>query len=365
MKITVISPFLILFFGISTNLDQRNNISFGDTSCVEHDLTCAGNIIPSRVRFIKNDQSILSTTVAHIEEDMIFIKGGKFLMGSSNFGDALPIHQVEIDDFLIDPHEVTNAQFARFVAETGYITVAERPLDPADFPGVDLSLLVAGSAVFTVPDGVVNGLNNHLQWWRYIPGASWQHPEGPHSNIDTRANHPVVHVAFEDALSYAKWAGKRLPTEAEWEYAAKGNTHLDEEYYWGTDLKKNGLWQANIFQGDFPSRNTTEDGYNTTAPVGSFPANGYGLYDMSGNVWEWCNDYYQPKYDAINMKNPQGPSTSYDPQEPNVEKRVQRGGSFLCSDMYCERYKGGARGKGEISSTSNHVGFRCVKDVSH
>lgn len=293
---------------------------------------------------------------------MILIRGGNFRMGSARFQDAKVIREVELSSYWIDEHEVTNAQFALFVAETGYVTVAERALDPVDFPGVDPSILVAGSAVFSAPV-TTQGLDNHLQWWQYVAGASWKHPEGPGSTVVGRENHPVVHVAYEDAEAYARWAGKRLPTEAEWEYAAKGGTHVDEEFYWGGDLKQAGVWQANIFQGQFPGGNTGEDGYETTSPVSSFSANGYGLYDMSGNVWEWCSDYYRPEYNSDDRKNPKGPSSSYDPQEPGLVKRVQRGGSFLCNDQYCERYKAGARGKGEINSPTNHIGFRCVKDV--
>jgi formylglycine-generating enzyme len=300
-----------------------------------------------------------------IEKDpakMILLEGGTFEMGSSRFNDAAAVHRVELSPYWIDEHEVTNAQFARFVQETGYVTVAERPLDPNDFPGVDPAILVPGSAVFQAVNPV-GGLQDHTAWWQYVAGASWQHPEGPQSTILGRENHPVVHVAYEDAAAYAQWAGKRLPTEAEWEYAAKGGEHTSAEFYWGSDLKHNGVWQANIFQGKFPEGNSKEDGYETTAPVKSFPANAYGLYDLSGNVWEWCADFYQPSYDVAQTNNPKGPSLSYDPQEPDAVKRVQRGGSFLCSDQYCERYKAGARGKGEISSTTNHVGFRCVKDV--
>ena len=293
---------------------------------------------------------------------MVFVKGGTFVLGSSRLADAQPVHEVSISDFWIDEHEVTNAQFAAFVKATGYLTVAERELNPADYPGVDPDLLVPGSAVFSPPHHV-QGLHNYIQWWQYVAGASWKHPEGPGSTLAGRENHPVVHVAYEDAAAYAKWAGKRLPTEAEWEYAAKGGTHIDAVYYWGDTLKKDGAWQANIFQGTFPTTNSKEDGFEGTAPVKTFPPNGYDLYDMTGNVWEWCSDYYQPSYNTQDRSNPKGPSSAYDPQEPGQVKRVQRGGSFLCNDQYCERYKAGARGKGEVNSPTNNVGFRCVKDV--
>jgi len=292
---------------------------------------------------------------------MVYIEGGKFRMGSENFPDAMPIHEVEVGPFWMDEHEVTNAQFAAFVRATGYLTVAERPLDPRDFPGVAPAMLVPGSAVFSPPKNV-RGMENYLQWWAYVPGASWRHPEGPESSIAGRENHPVTQLAYQDAEAYAKWAGKRLPTEAEWEYAAKAGKHTDETYYWGTEKKENGRWLANIFQGDFPVRNTKEDGFETTAPVKSFPPNAYGLYDMEGNVWEWCSDFYRPDYYAKSpADNPKGPADAYDPQEPGAVKRVQRGGSFLCNDQYCERYKAGSRGKGEVDSPTNNVGFRCVK----
>jgi len=296
---------------------------------------------------------------------MILVEGGTFLMGSSNFEDSKPLHRVELHSFYMDEHEVTNAQFAAFVKETGYVTVAERELDPKDFPEVDPKMLVAGSAVFSKPKEL-NSLNNYLMWWEYVPGANWQHPEGPNSSIKNKMNHPVVQVAYEDAAAYAKWAGKRLPTEAEWEYAARArNDANDDLYYWGKDLKPHGQWIANIYQGQFPIQDSKEDGFEGTAPVKSFQANALGLYDMEGNVWEWCADLYRPDYyQHSTIANPKGPQDSYDPQEPNLEKRVQRGGSFLCNDQYCERYKAGSRGKGEVNSPTNNVGFRCVKDIN-
>ncbi|PRD44119.1 formylglycine-generating enzyme family protein [Sphingobacterium haloxyli] len=294
---------------------------------------------------------------------MVLIAGGTFLMGSSNFPDAQPMHQVKLSSFYMDEHEVTNRQFKTFVDATGYVTVAERPLDPNEFPGVEPNMLVPGSAVFAAPNEV-KSLGNYMQWWQYIPGANWKHPEGPDSSIEGKENHPVTQLAYQDAEAYAKWVGKRLPTEAEWEYAAKAGKHKDETYYWGNEKKEDGKWLTNIYQGDFPSRNTKEDGFETTAPVKSFPPNAYGLYDMEGNVWEWCSDFYRPDYYAYGKKiNPKGPTDSHDPQEPGLIKRVQRGGSFLCNDQYCERYKAGSRGKGEINSPTNNVGFRCVKDI--
>lgn len=295
------------------------------------------------------------------KNEMVFIKGGHFIMGSKDFADALPLHGVTVNNFWMDAHEVTNAEFALFVKATGYITVAERKLNPADYPGVPADKLVPGSAVFTPPSQKVS-LDDPLQWWQYVPGASWKHPQGPASNLQGKQNDPVVQVCYLDAAAYAKWAGKRLPTEAEWEYAALGGKP-GQKYYWGNELKPGGHWAANIFQGSFPEGNTAEDGYTTLAPVKSFPANAYGLYDMEGNVWEWCSDLYRPDYYKSSAAiNPKGPKTSFDPDEPGAEKHVQRGGSFLCSDAYCIRYKAGSRGKGETSSAGNNLGFRCVKD---
>ena len=321
--------------------------------------TCAMEAIPSK----GGTQSLASSIQGKDFVRMILVEGSKFKMGSDYFEDAKPSIEVEVSSFYIDEHEVTNAQFQKFVDETNYLTVAERPLDPKEFPGVDPALLVAGSAVF-VGNLRAQDLDNALSWWEYIPGACWKHPEGPKSSIIRRENHPVVHIAYEDAQAYAKWAGKRLPTEAEWELAAKANNHKDEDYYWGDELKKDGRWMANTYQGAFPKKNAMLDGFDGTAPVKSFSANNIGLYDMVGNVWEWCSDFYRSGYDANAPKvNPQGPSDSHDPQEPGLVNRVQRGGSFLCVDSYCERYKAGGRGKGEINSTTNNVGFRCVKDI--
>ena len=297
-------------------------------------------------------------------KDMVWIPGGTFTMGTDNpdFPDAHPKHEVKVKGFWMDAHEVTNAEFAKFVKATGYVTIAERPLDPKDFPGVPQEQLVSGSAVFTPPPSTVP-LNDVLQWWKYEEGASWKRPLGKNSNIEGKDQEPVVHICYTDAVAYCQWAKKRLPTEAEWEFAAQGGKG-NNKFYWGNELKPGGKWVANIFQGTFPNKNTVEDGYPGIAPVKSFPANSYGLYDMEGNVWEWCSDFYRPDYYRESPKeNPEGPKDSYDPEEPGVVKRVQRGGSFLCSDEYCIRYKAGGRGKGEISSGSNNLGFRCVSDA--
>ncbi len=294
--------------------------------------------------------------------DMVMIHGGAYRMGSEEFADSRPVHTVTVKSFYMDTHEVTNAQFAEFVKATGYVTVAEQKLNPKDYPDVPADKLVPGSAVFTPPGHPVS-LDNPMQWWTYAPGASWKHPKGPGTDIKGKASDPVVQVCYTDAAAYAKWAGKRLPTEAEWEYAARAGKNF-QNYYWGTELKPGGKWLANIFQGHFPDKNAREDGFMDLAPVKSFPANPFGLYDMEGNVWEWCSDLYRPDtYTSAAVSNPSGPRTSLDPEEPGMEKHVQRGGSFLCSDDYCIRYKAGSRGKGETSSAGNNLGFRCVRDL--
>ena len=299
---------------------------------------------------------------------MKWVPGGTFWMGCVDCGmpDAEPVHLVRVDGFWMDEAPVTNAQFARFVRESGYATIAERDLDPKQFPGVPVSALVPGSAVF-IPPAQVRSLDNPMQWWRYVGGASWQHPEGKGSTLAGRDNHPVVHVAWDDAVAYLKWAGKQLPTEAQFEFAARGG--LDRSRYaWGNELRPQGRQAANIWQGSFPTMNTAADGYRGTSPVDAFPANGFGLFDMGGNVWQWCADWYQPGYYATLppiARNPQGPPDSHDPAEPGMPKRVQRGGSFLCADEYCTRYLVGSRGKGAVDSGSSNVGFRGIRAASN
>ena len=300
---------------------------------------------------------------------MVWVPGGEFTIGTDApdvYATERPARRVKVDGFWMDETPVTNAQFEQFVRATGYVTIAERKLDPRDYPGVPADKLTAGSAVFTPPDGDVP-LDNPLQWWRYVPGASWKHPEGPGSTIASRKDHPVVQVAYDDAVAYLKWAGRRLPTEAEYEFAARGG--LDRQRYaWGDELKPGGKWPANIWQGHFPSHNAGEDGHMRTSAVTTFPANGFGLYDVGGNVWQWCSDWYQPNYYAelaasVPAKNPAGPSRSFDPHEPGAAKRVVRGGSFLCSDRYCTRYLVGSRGKAEVSSATSNLGFRGVRSA--
>lgn len=293
--------------------------------------------------------------------EMVWIAGGTFLMGSEDGPpDELPVHQVTVDGFWMDATEVSNEQFEKFVRATHYVTIAEKKPEAKDYPTVPPDKLVAGSIVFT-PRPDIDSLENHFAWWSYVPGADWRHPEGPASSIAGREKHPVVHVAWIDAMAYCKWAGKRLPTEAEWECAARaGKDRLP--FVWGQEKTPGGKWQANIWQGRFPNENTTADGFRSTAPVGSFPPNGFGLFDMAGNVWEWCQDWYMPDYYAHTpRKNPGGPDESYDPNEPGVWKRVQRGGSFLCSDSYCTGYRPSARMKASPDTGLSHTGFRCVR----
>jgi formylglycine-generating enzyme len=302
-------------------------------------------------------------------DGMVWVPGGTFWMGCDDceMPDAAPAHLVAVDGFWMDRTPVTTADFAKFVKATGYATIAERKPDPKDFPGVPPEKLVAGCAVFSPPPGLVS-LDNPYAWWRYVPGANWKSPEGPGSSTASREDHPAVHIAWDDAVAYAKWAGKRLPTEAEFEFAARGGLNRNR-YAWGNELKPGGKWAANIWQGRFPSQNTSEDGYERTAPVTAFAPNGFGLYDVGGNVWQWCSDWYRPDYFAQlaaqgTARNPQGPADSFDPQEPGIQKRVQKSGSFLCSDQYCARYLVGSRGKGATDSGSSNVGFRCVKPAA-
>jgi formylglycine-generating enzyme required for sulfatase activity len=310
---------------------------------------------------------------------MVSIPGGEFSMGAQDSPDmnevgmqsttdARPIHRVYVVAFFMDQTDVTNSEFAAFVEATRYVTVAERKPLAEDFPGAPPENLVAGSVVFSPPDHPVP-LNDHFQWWSYVPGANWRHPLGPNGDIKGKENYPVVHIAYEDALAYAKWAAKRLPTEAEWEFAARGGL-AGKPFVWGDQFRPKGKWMANTYQGHFPVQDTGDDGYAGIAPVAQYPPNGYGLYDMAGNVWQWTSDWYRPDYYQILAnqhglaRNPQGPTDSFDPSEPGVAKKVHRGGSFLCTDQYCSRYIVGTRGKGEPDTGTNHLGFRCVKEAS-
>lgn len=281
--------------------------------------------------------------------------------------DSRPIHRVHVDAFWMDKTDVTNEEFTQFVKATGYVTIAELTPRAQDFPGAPPENLVAGSVVFSPPSHPVP-LNDHFQWWAYVKGANWRHPQGPKSSLKGREKYPVVHIAYEDAVAYAHWAGKRLPTEAEWEFAARGGLS-GKPFVWGDEFRPREKWMANTFQGRFPIEDTGADGHVGVTAVAQYPPNGYGLFDMAGNVWQWTSDWYRPDYysqlsaaGAV-ARNPQGPDFPFDPGEPTERKKVHRGGSFLCTDQYCSRYMVGTRGKGEISTGTNHLGFRCVKDA--
>lgn len=290
-------------------------------------------------------------------EGMIRIAGGTFLMGSDDgYRDEGPAHAVTLDPFWIDAHEVTNAQFAAFVAATGYVTTAERPPNPEEIPGAPAYMLEPGSAVFTPP----RDPHSATDWWDYVPGANWRAPYGPGSSIEGREHEPVVHVTYEDATAYADWLGRALPTEAQFEFAQRGGT--DTTYAWGEERTPGGAHQANTWQGFFPFQDTVDDGFAGAAPAGCFPANGYGLFDMTGNVWEWTNDWYAPRHDPRDAVNPTGPAAqaSLDPRQGQFPVRVMRGGSFLCAPNYCVRFRSAARHAQDVGLGSNHIGFRTV-----
>jgi formylglycine-generating enzyme len=350
-----------------TAVVKKDNIPAGDTV-----MSCTANM-PSRFAVNTSTDSIKASG-DHSYEGMVSIPGGDFLMGAADAAgrpDEYPQHAVHVDGFWMDATEVTNAMFMKFAKATGYVTTAERTPDwqelkkqlPPGTPKPADSLLVAASLVFTPPTQAVP-LNDVSQWWQWVKGASWKHPQGPGSSIRGKENCPVVHVSWDDAMAYAKWAGKRLPTEAEWEWAARAGL-TNQPYSWGSEPVEQGQPKANVWQGHFPDHNTVTDGYARVAPVRSFAANAYGLYDMAGNVWEWCADWYRPDYykqtGAKKLINPAGPAASYDPEEPAVPKRVVRGGSFLCHASYCASYRVSARMKTSPDTGLEHTGFRCVK----
>ena len=309
------------------------------------------------------------TDVVAPQKGMTWIPGGGFAMGSEDFyPEERPVHRVTVDGFWMDEHPVTAAEFRRFVRETKYVTVAERPLDPADYPDADLELLVPGSLVFRGTSGPVN-LDDYRNWWEYLPGAYWKRPGGKGTTINGRDTHPVTHVAYEDAEAYAAWAGKELPTEAEWEFAARGGLE-GAVFAWGDEHFPDGKAMANSWQGEFPWQNLKQDGFERTSPVGSFPPNGYGLYDITGNVWEWTSDWYVPRHpDEVASPccvppNPRitSPDESYNPGQPgeSIPRRVIKGGSHLCAPNYCLRYRPAARQPQMIDTSMSHLGFRCI-----
>jgi formylglycine-generating enzyme required for sulfatase activity len=299
--------------------------------------------------------------------NMVRIPGGTFRMGSDqHYPEEAPAHEVRVDSYWIDRYAVTNADFRRFVDDTGHVTSAERPANPDDYPGAKPELLVPSSVMFRKADRPVD-LGNYYNWWIYVPGANWRHPRGPGSSLQGLWKHPVVHVAYEDVTAYARWAGKDLPTEAEWELAARGG--LDgAEFAWGNEMMPEGKPMANTWQGEFPWQNLLEDGYEWTAPVGSFPPNGYGLFEMTGNVWEWTSDWYQDhgkiKKACCTLENPRGCDleSSLDARTPaiRIPRKVMKGGSYLCAPNYCRRYRPAGRMPQQIDTSTCHLGFRCV-----
>lgn len=300
---------------------------------------------------------------------MLRIEGGSFTMGSDHhYPEEAPAHRVSVDSFWIDPTPVTNRQFKRFVRATGYTTSAEKKPDPRDYPGALPEMLFAGSLVFSPPDQPVD-TSDHLRWWDYRKGADWRHPDGPGSTISGLDDHPVVHIAYCDAEAFARWAGKELPTEAEWEFAARGGLE-GAEFAWGDDMTPGGRHMANTWQGNFPNENLLEDGYAHSSPVGAFPANGYGLYDMIGNVWEWTQDWFSAAHQPDAGKacciprNPRGGPVehSFDPAMPQIRipRKVLKGGSHLCAPSYCQRYRPAARHAEPVDTSTSHLGFRCI-----
>ncbi len=367
---------------LSCSSQEKRNTS--DTSKSENAAAaCCAPTVPERHTTTPGNSGLPSSdTIQQLPhnsfpsvENMLYIPGGVFNMGARDpqfaRADEYPVHRVKVDAFYMDTHSVTNAQFQKFVEETGYITTAEKNIDwnelkkqlPPGTPKPDDSLLLPASLVFNPPSHQVE-LNDVSQWWSWVQGANWKQPHGPGSSIEGLENYPVVHVSWVDASAYAQWAGKRLPTEAEYEYAARGG-HDDYIYPWGNQPIHEGKPKANSWEGNFPVMNSRLDGFELLAPVMQFQPNKFGLYDMAGNVWEWCadlyhHDYYKTFEPETVADNPKGPDSSYDPMEPNARKRVIRGGSFLCNDSYCSGYRAAARMKSTEDTGMSHLGFRCV-----
>jgi sulfatase modifying factor 1 len=359
---------IIIFFASCKNSDNTAIKQSTDTahSCMAVPSRFASDSSSSDINF-SGDTST---------SGMVYIPGGFFDMGGDNeqaSADELPKHKVQVSAFYLDATEVTNAQFKKFVDATGYITTAEKKPDWEEIkktvpPGTEKpadSLLVAASLVFRTSNGPVD-INDFGQWWSWVKGADWKHPQGPGSSLNGKENYPVVHVSWDDAMAYCKWAGKRLPTEAEWEFAARGGL-INNIYPWGNEHVNTSKAKTNSWEGKFPYLNEKKDGYVTSAPVKSFAPNAYGLYDMAGNVWEWCSDWYDHNYykqlSGKTSINPQGPDKSFDPEESYAEKRSLRGGSFLCNDSYCSGYRVARRMKSSHDTGLEHTGFRCVRDV--
>ncbi|HJY23083.1 MAG TPA: formylglycine-generating enzyme family protein [Hanamia sp.] len=363
--------FLLVVFAVLFSC----NYNAGKTVSVETEKDSAAScmMVPSRFANVAVDSTLQFSGDTSVN-GMVFIKGGTFTMGGDNnqaSADEFPKHKVQVDGFWMDATEVTNAQFQKFVEATNYVTTAEKKPDweemkktlPPGTPKPSDDMMVAASLVFKQTSGPVD-LNDYSQWWNWVQGANWKHPEGPGSSIEGKENYPVVQVSWYDAMAYCKWAGKRLLTEAEWEFAARGGLE-NNIYPWGNESINAGKSKANSWGGKFPYYNDKRDGYLKIAPVRSFPANGYGLYDMAGNVWEWCSDWYDANYyksfNSIAI-NPEGPAKSYDPEDNYTPKRSLRGGSFLCNDSYCTGYRVARRMKSSPDTGLEHTGFRCAKD---
>lgn len=353
----------------STPKQQEKAVSASNADSSE--AVCSPSDKAALLAAVTSNTEIPAGKVSH--ENMVWIPGGEFVMGAmDNEGrpDEYPAHKVKVAGFWMDQHEVTNAQFREFVKATGYVTVAERKPDweelkkqlPPGTPKPPDSVLVPGALVFSPPPYAVP-LNNPALWWKWVPGASWRHPEGPESSIKGKDNYPVVQISWEDATAYAKWAGKRLPTEAEWEYAARGGM-TEKKYPWGDEDPENGKPKANTWQGNFPNKNTAWDHFARLAPVKSFSPNSYKLYDMAGNVWEWCSDWYDATYyktlEGKVANEPAGPSKSNDPMSPTIPMKVIRGGSFMCNKSYCKGYRVTSRMMSSPDSGLENLGFRCV-----
>jgi sulfatase modifying factor 1 len=366
------AAYILLYVMILIETGSCSSESNTGSTAKDSMISCEQNL-PSRLS-VKNIDSLIVAGETGSTEGMVWIKGGEYMMGAADGEgrpDEYPQHKVKLDGFWIDITEVTNAQFKKFIDATGYITTAEKKPDweelkkqlPPGTPKPDESMLVASSLVFTPPVLPVQ-LNDVAQWWSWKEGADWKHPQGPGSTIEGKDNYPVVHVSWYDAVAYCKWAGKRLPTEAEWEMAARSST--DNKYTWGNEEPETGKPKANTWQGSFPDKNTGWDQFNRSSPVKSFAPNGLGLYDMAGNVWEWCSDWYRPDHYSSKknmlVANPKGPESSYDPMEPTIPKKVVRGGSFICHASYCKGYRVSARMKTSPDTGLEHTGFRCVKD---
>lgn len=374
----------LLFLGSNVSLFAQVQKQFSKTPTIEQKDTtnksCCTSKKPDRFgntlkKNTLNNSTTLTQTNTKKYDGMVWIEGGTFLMGGDNDQarqDEYPKHAVKINGFYMDETEVTNKQFAAFVKATGYKTTAEKNVSweelkkqlPPNTAKPSDEQLKAASLVFVPTEGAVN-LQDYSQWWQWTHGANWKHPKGPNSNIVAKENYPAVHISWDDAKAYCKWAGKRLPTEAEWEYAARGGVN-NQIYPWG-NTNVDSTSACNYWQGTFPYKNETTDKFYGSAPVKSFAPNNYGLYDMAGNVWEWCNDlynnYYYTEFEKVKLAiNPKGPTKSYDPDEPLVAKRVMRGGSFLCNESYCSGYRVAARMKSSADSGMEHLGFRCVAD---